>query len=52
MSSKVYREAYLRPLGIIYLAAFVSYWIQFDGLLGIDGLEPVESHFSRENLVH
>src|SRR5262249_31809638 len=32
---------FLRVLGVIYLIAFVSLWFQVDGLVGSDGMSPV-----------
>jgi len=32
---------FLRMLGLIYLIAFVSLWIQVDGLVGSNGMSPV-----------
>src|SRR6266536_2067738 len=32
---------FLRALGVIYLIAFVSLWVQVDGLIGSDGVLPV-----------
>jgi hypothetical protein len=36
------RELFLRGLGLIYLIAFVSLWVQVDGLAGSSGLAPAE----------
>src|SRR6266568_1686623 len=35
------RRWFLRALGVIYLIAFVSLWVQVDGLIGSDGVLPV-----------
>ncbi len=35
------RRWFLRALGVIYLIAFVSLWVQVDGLVGSTGLSPV-----------
>jgi lipase maturation factor 1 len=35
------RRWFLRALGLIYLIAFVSLWVQVDGLIGIDGVSPI-----------
>ena len=35
------RRWFLRSLGLIYLIAFVSFWLQVDGLIGSDGISPV-----------
>ena len=32
---------FLRALGVIYLIAFVSLWVQADGLVGSNGMSPV-----------
>jgi predicted DCC family thiol-disulfide oxidoreductase YuxK len=36
------RRWFLRFLGVIYLIAFLSLWVQVDGLMGARGLMPVE----------
>jgi hypothetical protein len=35
------RRWFLRALGVIYLIAFVSLWVQVDGLVGSNGMSPV-----------
>src|SRR3989475_4115853 len=35
------RRWFLRALGVIYLTAFVSLWVQVDGLVGSNGVSPV-----------
>jgi predicted DCC family thiol-disulfide oxidoreductase YuxK len=35
------RRWFLRALGLIYLIAFVSLWVQVDGLIGSDGMSPL-----------
>lgn len=35
------RQVYLSSLGVIFLVAFMSYYVQFPGLLSSSGLEPV-----------
>lgn len=37
------QQLFLSCLGTIYAIAFLSYWQQYDGLLGSDGLQPIES---------
>src|SRR6266849_2393881 len=37
----VARRWFLRSLGLIYLIAFVSLWVQLDGLVGANGVAPV-----------
>jgi lipase maturation factor 1 len=36
------RRWFLRGLGLIYLIAFVSFWVQVDGLVGSNGISPVK----------
>jgi lipase maturation factor 1 len=35
------RRWFLRAVGLIYLIAFASFWVQADGLIGRDGMSPV-----------
>ena len=35
------RRWFLRTLGVIYLIAFVSLWVQVDGLIGSNGISPI-----------
>ncbi len=35
------RRWFLRGLGLVYLIAFVSLWLQIDGLIGANGILPV-----------
>ena len=35
------RRWFLRMLGLVYLVAFVSLWVQIDGLVGSNGISPV-----------
>jgi len=35
------RRWFLRALGVVYLIAFVSLWVQVDGLIGTRGISPV-----------
>src|SRR2546422_4219441 len=37
---------FLRALGLVYLIAFVSLWIQIDGLVGANGILPISDHLS------
>lgn len=37
------RRAFLVALGVVYLAAFLSLWVQIDGLIGSQGILPAES---------
>jgi lipase maturation factor 1 len=36
------RRWFLRLLGLVYLIAFVSLWVQVDGLVGSNGMSPVD----------
>src|SRR5436189_3375377 len=46
------RRWFLRGLGLIYLIAFVSFWVQVDGLVGSNGISPVNQFLpaAREQL--
>ncbi|MFN2621786.1 MAG: lipase maturation factor family protein [Chthoniobacterales bacterium] len=46
------RDLFVRALGAIYLIAFVSLWLQIDGLIGEQGILPVGQHLqlAREQL--
>lgn len=46
------RRLFVRSLGGIYLIAFVSLWLQVDGLMGGEGISPVGQYlqFAREQL--
>jgi predicted DCC family thiol-disulfide oxidoreductase YuxK len=35
------RRWFLRVLGVIYVIAFVSLWVQVDGLIGSNGISPI-----------
>ncbi len=35
------RRLFLRALGVIYFIAFISLWVQIDGLVGANGILPV-----------
>ena len=37
----VARRWFLRALGLIFLIAFISLWVQIDGLIGSNGITPV-----------
>src|SRR6059058_497938 len=37
---------FLRALGLVYLIAFVSLWIQIDGLVGANGISPISDYLS------
>jgi lipase maturation factor 1 len=38
------RWIFLRALGLIYLIAFVSFWVQAEGLIGSGGIAPMASY--------
>jgi len=40
------RRWFLRAVGLIYLIAFVSLWAQVDGLIGANGISPVNQFLS------
>jgi len=40
------RRWFLRALGLVYLIAFVSLWIQIDGLVGANGILPISDYLS------
>jgi len=46
------RDLFVRALGSIYLIAFVSLWLQIDGLIGEQGILPAGQHLqlAREQL--
>src|SRR5204863_374591 len=37
---------FLRALGLVYLLAFVSLWIQVDGVVGANGILPISDYLS------
>jgi len=37
------RQVFLRGLAVIYLIAFLSLWVQIDGLIGINGILPIKT---------
>lgn len=38
------RAIFLRGLGVVYLVAFVSLWVQIDGLVGSKGVLPLQTY--------
>lgn len=46
------RRLFLSLLGGIYSVAFISYWYQYEGLLGIDGLMPLDTYFDQQRARH
>jgi len=43
---------FLRLLGVVYLFAFASLWVQLDGLLGEDGILPAGEYLTRLETFH
>lgn len=41
------RSLFFRSLGAIYVAAFASFWLQYPGLLGRNGLLPAQLYWLR-----
>ena len=41
------RWLFLRLVGVVYLIAFLSYWVQLDGLIGAQGVLPVREFLDR-----
>ena len=39
------RPVFLSCMGGIYFMAFSSYWVQYEGLLGLDGLLPAANYW-------
>lgn len=42
-----YRGCFLSMMGVIYFCAFASYYLQYPGLLGEDGLLPARLHWEQ-----
>jgi len=40
------RRWFLRALGLIFLIAFISLWVQIDGLIGSNGISPLSQLFT------
>ena len=40
----VTRWVFMRALGLIYLIAFVSFWVQVRGLIGSQGILPAQQY--------
>ena len=47
MEGVLTRAVFFRALTLVYLMALISFWWQADGLIGSDGIMPVESHLER-----
>lgn len=45
------RWLFLRLLGLTALCAFVSWWVQSDGLIGTHGIEPAADYLARASAV-
>ena len=45
------RWVFLRLLGVVHLVAFVSFWVQANGLVGPDGISPAEAYLKRASEV-
>eukprot|EP01052_Picozoa_sp_SAG31_P044064 SAG31_NODE_7549_length_1658_cov_1.429121_1_plen_348_part_00 len=45
--SSTTRSLCLRSFGAVYICAFVSYWLQYPGCFGHNGLMPVDSFWAR-----
>ncbi|MGI8819662.1 MAG: lipase maturation factor family protein [Chthoniobacterales bacterium] len=40
------RDLFLRALGLVFLVAFVSLWVQVDGLIGSGGISPIGNYLA------
>ncbi len=40
------RSIFLRTLGLVYLIAFLSLWVQVDGLIGSHGILPIKDYLN------
>ena len=38
------RHIFLRALGLVFVVAFLSFYAQFPGILGVDGLQPASEY--------
>jgi lipase maturation factor 1 len=45
-SYRLTQQIFLRLLGVVYLIAFLSLWIQIDGLIGHNGILPIRALLS------
>ena len=43
LSPLSFRKLYCRCMGLLYLAAFTSLLVQYKGLFGFDGIQPVSA---------
>lgn len=50
-SYRLISAAFLRLLGVVYLIAILSLWVQIDGLIGSKGILPVASYMARAHEV-
>jgi hypothetical protein len=44
-------QVFLRLLACVYLAAFISFWVQIDGLIGSSGISPVTRYLEIQRRV-
>ena len=42
------QDLFLRLLGLTYIVAFASIWVQIDGLIGSHGILPADAIMSQE----
>jgi predicted DCC family thiol-disulfide oxidoreductase YuxK len=51
-SYRLTQQIFLRFLGVVYLVAFLSLWVQIDGLIGREGILPLHSYLTEvQNLL-
>jgi lipase maturation factor 1 len=43
-SYRITQQVFLRLLGVIFIIAFTSLWVQIDGLIGSQGILPIHSY--------
>jgi lipase maturation factor 1 len=46
-NSTLTASLFIKGLGLVYLIAFISYWVQLNGLIGDDGILPASHFFNR-----
>ena len=49
MNTRATRWIFLRLIGLVYLIAFLSFWSQAMGLIGIDGISPAQNQLAMIN---
>lgn len=47
-----WRGIFLSGFGVVYICAFTSYWLQFPGILGANGLLPASQYWERVRAGH